>query len=295
MEEKFIWTLWWQGEKNAPEIVKKCFNNMKKYSNGARVIVLDRLNYVNYIELPEIIERKFKEGKITITHLSDVIRFLLLYKYGGLWMDSTIYISDYLPQNIFDYNFYSIKNGTEDKKNISKNRWTSFLLGGKAGNFVFNDISNMFVEYWKKYDDLACYFLIDFCLNNEYKKSTEFRNQIDLIPSYEGYIFKMANEMNDIEDIEKIGNLENIGLFQKLNWRFKIKNSRFQKIKSLKRHIVKLLDYNRIKEWGFTFVWLDFCNSIFNSSISKVAMILSKRYNDYIENMDFFSDSQKKV
>ena len=61
MEEKFIWTLWWQGEKNAPEIVKKCFNNMKKYSNGARVIVLDRLNYVNYIELPEIIERKFKE------------------------------------------------------------------------------------------------------------------------------------------------------------------------------------------------------------------------------------------
>ena len=285
MVKKYIWTLWWQGEQNAPELVKKCFFNMKKYSNGAEVVVLDKTNYRDYIEIPEIINRKFNEGKITITHLSDIIRFLLLKKYGGLWLDSTIYISDYIQDDIFNYDFFSIKNGTNDKKNISQNRWTSFLIGGEAGNVVFDEVLNMFIRYWEKNDELACYFLVDFYLNQEYKNSKLFRTQIATLPDYNGNIFEMANNLKSINDIE---NISFSGTFQKLNWRFQEKTSRIKKIKSLGKHIRKLFDVKRIETWGIRFVCIDFLNAIFNSYNSCLAIKIAKKYNEYVENMDIY-------
>ena len=285
MNSGLIWTLWWQGEENAPALVKRCFDNMRKYSNGAEVRVLDKDNYQEYVTIPEIIDKKFNAGKITITHLSDVIRFLLLNKYGGIWLDSTIYISDYLPKDIFEYDFYSIKDGTKDKKNISKNRWTSFLLGGKAGNRVFDDVLKMFIEYWEHYDELVCYFLIDFYLNEEYKKSSQFRTQVEKLPNYSGNIFGLAAHLNNISDMD---NSEYAKGFQKLNWRFQEKTSKLKRICSLIKHTRKLVDVRRIKIWGFNFVWLDFWNSVLYSSDSRIALYASKKYNDYVEKMDIY-------
>lgn len=283
--EKYIWTLWWQGEENAPELVKKCFINMKKYSGGAEVVILDECNYRNYVDIPEIINEKFKEGKITITHLSDIIRFLLLDKYGGLWLDSTIYVSDYISDDMFNYDFFSIKNGTNDKKNISQNRWTSFLIGGKAGNVVFKDVLNMFIRYWENNDELACYFLIDFYLNHEYKNSEIFRDQIDLLPDYKGNIFEMAGNLKSVSDMDEI---KCTGIFQKLNWRFQDKISKFKKINSLGKHIRKLFNVKRLETWGIRFVIIDFLNSLFNSYTSSFAVKIALKYNKYVENMNIY-------
>ena len=64
--ERYIWTLWWQGEDHAPEIVKICHNQLKKNANGAKVIIITKDNYKDYIELPPYILEKREKGYITI-------------------------------------------------------------------------------------------------------------------------------------------------------------------------------------------------------------------------------------
>ena len=66
---KYIWTLWWQGMEDAPNIVKVCFESMKTHANGAKVVILDKNTVNEYIDIPEHIRRKFQEGKRPIIHL----------------------------------------------------------------------------------------------------------------------------------------------------------------------------------------------------------------------------------
>lgn len=35
---EYIWTMWWQGEENAPVLVKKCIDSMWEKSNGGKVV-----------------------------------------------------------------------------------------------------------------------------------------------------------------------------------------------------------------------------------------------------------------
>ena len=106
-----IWTMWWQGEENAPFLVKECINSMRLHGNGHQVVVLSKNNYKEYVRIPKYIEDRFHEGendnsalKKTVlgnTHLSDIIRTQLLYLYGGIWADATMMFSGSLEENAF--------------------------------------------------------------------------------------------------------------------------------------------------------------------------------------------------
>lgn len=56
--------------------------------------------------LPNFILKKFENGYISITHLSDIIRVLLLYNYGGLWIDSTVLNISSINRKVFDSTFF---------------------------------------------------------------------------------------------------------------------------------------------------------------------------------------------
>lgn len=87
-----IWVCWWQGKENMPDIVKACYNSIQKHACNHPVILITEENFRNYIDMPEYIINKQKEGYIDITHFSDILRMMLLTKHGGIWMDSTLLI-----------------------------------------------------------------------------------------------------------------------------------------------------------------------------------------------------------
>ena len=101
--------MWWQGESNAPPTVKACIHSMRKNSGNHPVIVLDQSNYKKYVALPQYIEKKREKGVISLTHFSDIIRINLLNTYGGLWLDSTIYVNRQISEEVFEKNFYTVK------------------------------------------------------------------------------------------------------------------------------------------------------------------------------------------
>ena len=79
-----IWVCWWQGKENMPDIVKACYNSIQRHACNHPVILITEENFRDYIDMPEYIINKQKEGYIDITHFSDILRMKLITKQGGI-------------------------------------------------------------------------------------------------------------------------------------------------------------------------------------------------------------------
>src|SRR5699024_296166 len=114
---KRVWVCWFQGLDDAPEIVKLCIDSIKENFKGYEVIILTEKCIREYVTFPEVIERRLEKGQITLTHLSDLLRVELLVKYGGIWIDSTVLITDNnISSEIVDsdlFMFQELKPGSE--------------------------------------------------------------------------------------------------------------------------------------------------------------------------------------
>lgn len=82
-----------QGMENAPALVQKCYESLKINLKDREIILITAQNRKEYAILPDYIEEKYRKGIITHTHFSDLLRVELLCKYGGTWIDSTVYCS----------------------------------------------------------------------------------------------------------------------------------------------------------------------------------------------------------
>ena len=98
---KTVWICWWQGLDKAPVLVRKCYDSVEQNFRGWKIVVITLENYKRYVSFPNYIEKKWKEGLISLTHMSDLLRVELLSKFGGLWLDATVYVtSPDLPSSI---------------------------------------------------------------------------------------------------------------------------------------------------------------------------------------------------
>ena len=100
VNSKNIWVFWWQGKDRMPSLVEKCYQSVIRNKGRRHVILITKDNIKQYATIPDYIYEKVNNGEITLTHLSDILRFNLLNEYGGLWIDSTIYLTDSL--DVFD-------------------------------------------------------------------------------------------------------------------------------------------------------------------------------------------------
>ena len=83
-----IFVLWFQGEKNAPQLVKMCIDSMRKNSNGHEIVVLDRENLDKWVDYDPVVKKKFKNQEFSMQLESDYIRLNILKKFPALWLDS---------------------------------------------------------------------------------------------------------------------------------------------------------------------------------------------------------------
>lgn len=81
-----IWLFWNTGLEQAPEIVKTCYQSIKKYA-GRQVVLLTENNVQNYINMPDYLNEKLKSGVLPLAIYTDLMRVALLEHYGGTWMD----------------------------------------------------------------------------------------------------------------------------------------------------------------------------------------------------------------
>lgn len=216
--EANIWVFWWQGYENAPVLVKKCIDSVRKNAGTHTVILLTKDNWQTYADIPEYIIKKVSEGNISLTHFSDILRMALLADHGGLWLDATIFISQSIPDYCFTLPYFSIHYKASSSK-ITQGRWTGFCQGACRNSIIHSFCRDIFFEYWKKYARLADYFFIDYTMLCGYKNIPAFKQLVDSVPLNNEGIKELDLHFSDTFSKEKYESILENSTFFKLNWK----------------------------------------------------------------------------
>lgn len=165
-----IWVCWWQGVDTAPPLVKQCIRSIKKYANGHPVYIITEENYGKWLDVPQYMLDKVESRKMFIANFSDYLRFSLLRKYGGMWIDATVFLPHIIPDycfqsQIFTCNAAKRTEKAEDAGYIANGRWTSYCFGGVRNHTVFQFMQRAFEEYWRQEDASIDYLLVDYLLH----------------------------------------------------------------------------------------------------------------------------------
>ncbi len=157
-----VWICWFQGIENAPELVQKCYDSVKKNLINHEIILITEENMNDYVTFPDYIIKKWKSGVITYTHLTDLLRIELLIKYGGMWLDATVLCTsseDCIPDYFFNsdlFFFQSLKPGRDGKSTYC----SSWLMSAKTNNKVLLATRELCYSYWKNENSMKDYFLL---------------------------------------------------------------------------------------------------------------------------------------
>lgn len=180
--KKIIWVFWWQGADTKPPICKACYNSLlEACPKDYEIVNLSKDNISDWIIIPSEIFEKVKKGIFSFTHLSDIIRTMLLAKHGGLWVDSTLYFGRKIPSSWFEYPFFSIKNKPDGETFISHNQWSTFIMGTNNKSDFFGKLSELMVEYGKRENCFIEYMTIDVFMAILFDMP-KYKNLLDMVP-----------------------------------------------------------------------------------------------------------------
>ena len=170
-----IWVFWAQGYGSMPEVVRKCYKSIVENRGDFEVVLLDMNNLSQYVDIPNYILQKVENGAITLTHFSDILRFSLLRKWGGYWMDSTIFVSKRIlnPNRLF-----TIKHQWNNLY-VSGAQWCGFLWYMPKDHALARFMVDYLYDYWRSYNYLIEYLLIDYLIRIFYEKNQNFRKELD--------------------------------------------------------------------------------------------------------------------
>ena len=219
----YIWVCWWQGVESMTPLIKGCYRRICEYNKDKKVILITEDNYKLYVEFPKYIIEKYNSGIITKTHLSDLLRTELLLKYGGAWMDITIFTHSNIPKEFYEYPVYSGHFEYNKKDyNISKNRWTSFFWVSRyPNNVLFRFLSEFWQKYWAEYDELIEYFLVDYAIELAYSNIRGVKEEIDKIPvnSCGNDVWQLLKILSNVYDDSVINLIKKENWMQKLSYK----------------------------------------------------------------------------
>ena len=148
-----VFTMWWQGLEDAPDVVKACIASLKKLNR--QVIVLTKDNIREYVHLPDYIWGKHEKGMICQAHLSDIVRVYLLAMYGGTWADSTVYIAAPVPEYMTE-EYFVFKQSPQLRET---RRYANWWISAPSGHeMIVRQLAALLV-YWKN-EDVAYHYYI---------------------------------------------------------------------------------------------------------------------------------------
>ena len=221
-----IWVFWGQGEEKMPPLIEACYKQLTHYNENINLVTIENVN--KYIELPGVIFEKANAGKISLAHFSDIVRNTLLARYGGLWLDATVWVRGEIPfDKLSQLDIFSA-NGEVPSTSRSVKFWTSFeynwstwcMWSKHANNQLFSFVSEMLIsiaEHEKQWPD---YVIQDYLIYYAYKNLPGIANMLEeskAIPCYKRN--ELANIMNNEFNEDKYRELTKEDFVFKLRFR----------------------------------------------------------------------------
>lgn len=160
---KTLWFCWLQGLDRAPQIVKVCYESLRKYLPDRETKVIDGNNWREYAELPDFILQRWENKQIPPALFSDLLRLQLLIKYGGTWIDSTVLCTGFeAPASRETLKFLDTDLFLFQYTRPGSSQWGgigNWFITSCTNNEVLLVLRDMLYAYWKDYDCTLDYYI----------------------------------------------------------------------------------------------------------------------------------------
>ena len=217
MTPKIFWWCWLQGLENAPPICKVCLKSLRQNYSDYKINVVTLQNISDFVQFPEHIIRKFKEGKISPTHFSDLLRLELLINHGGIWQDSCVLCTgrekDYLQEPLFIFQGLW--------RNEPAHLGSSWFIVAEKGHPILKTTRDLLYKFWQEHDALGnggFYFLFHCMFKLAAEKYPDEWAKVPVLsnipPHYLQIEFFKQYNPDRFEQIKHMSN------FHKLTWKY---------------------------------------------------------------------------
>lgn len=221
-DELLVWVFWGQGEGNMPPVVKMCYESIRQAFPDREIKLLSLNNYKDYVKIDNVILNKFENKNITLTAFSDILRFAILERYGGIWCDATLYFLRPFELDIKEYGFYTLKHKPcKPQIEIEPSRayWRAFFMATGKNNPLFECWNEIYNDYFKFNNTIPDYFFVDYIIRLCYKNIPSVKEMIDKVPEYSDRIYELYDIRNEKFDQSRLDDLTQMAPIQKMNWR----------------------------------------------------------------------------
>jgi len=217
-----IWQFWDNPAGRAtPKIVNASLRTVEKFKGNFEHKILDNSTVGSYSDLPGYVFDRLKSGQMRYAHFADLLRLNLLKNHGGVWMDATVYMTDFIPERITNQDFFVFLTG----------KLTSFpysfiqncFIRAKIGAFLCEAWYMMCVEYWKNEARRCTYFQHQLMFKTLVLKNPTARELFAKMPhlSEDETHQLTGNRLIKRFDAEKWENIRNASFFQKTRYMIK--------------------------------------------------------------------------
>lgn len=230
---KQIWLWWEQGWEKAPFICSYTIKSFEKLNPEFQINLVCKKNLSNYLEDYEWVFEC--EGP---AFRADIIRLLLLKKYGGVYSDAVTFccvnLNDFLQEISFDrFWAFDIKSFNElrnDKRTVA-----SWFYISTENNYLINTFTNVFIEKAKQNPKIHHYFLHHHTLTELIESDREFEKWYENLTKISAFQNRIQTKYLDAM-IDKI-QIKEPEWFHPRNIKASIDNDQFKIIKLRHRNI----------------------------------------------------------
>lgn len=138
---RIIWTYWHQGINQAPNPVSACIDTLLTQNSGFDVRILDAESVSNWLPEDEIYSLRDYPHFLR----ADRIRLSLLARYGGIWVDPTVYFRESIEEVVPDVpldGFFTLINRDPD-------RIEYWILASHPGSDAIDTIRRRHIAYFR--------------------------------------------------------------------------------------------------------------------------------------------------
>lgn len=108
--------------------------------------------------------------------------FGLLSRYGGIWLDATIYVSK--PINSWILPLYSVRHGKGNPRYVLDGwHWFSFMFACVPNEILPKVVHEALLSHFTKHDEVIDYFLTDYFIALIYLNNEYVHHEIDALPA----------------------------------------------------------------------------------------------------------------
>ncbi|GIF36419.1 capsular polysaccharide synthesis protein [Actinoplanes xinjiangensis] len=167
-----IFVYWAQGFDVAPPVVKACLAALHANNPGSRVHELSLANIGAYVDVPEDLAAALEGDHY---HFSDLLRMLLLEKFGGIWVDAACLVTEPLRPHIDR----ALAQGSVFAFTYTGPYLVNWFLASRPGSYVMHLWRAASFLWWEKRGEIVDFLLHHHIFEMLHRLDDRFRTEWD--------------------------------------------------------------------------------------------------------------------